>query len=315
MSDLDRRVSGDWIDVREAAVDFYSLNDLFKVSPASMLTQRQSLALANEEGITEYKRSLLNPVFTALENMLYKALTQEELERQIRTLHSLLFMTMLQRCVILGTVQLVRGTESGAPDVDVDLKLLLGDVQERLKADPSLQKHLAVKHILVQMKRYQGEMAKMKELEPKIKAEARITFLSNFRETFASIADSIKKSYAELLKELRAGSPPEQTSPVRRVPLKGLAPAITQQAMAFARMRSTLLFATEEKFRTRELLATLFHQRVQILDMLEAELKSYAVLCREHLGTGDGASAVAFSKSFRDELAQILERQARVDQP
>jgi len=315
MSDLDKRISGDWIDIREAAGDVYGLIDYFKVSPEEMLAERQALALANEEGMTEYKRTRLLPVFTALENMLYKALTQEEIERQIRSLRLLLFVTMVERCVVLGTVQLVRGPEAGAPDVEVDLKLVLGDVQDRVKADPSLQKHPAVKNILVQMKRYQGEMAKMRELEPKIKGEAKITFLGNFRETFASIAESIKKNYAEILKEARAGSPPPETSLVRRVPLKGLGPLVTQQAVTFARMRSTLSYAIEEKFHTRELLAGLHRQKAQVLELLETELNGYASLCREHLGATDPATAVLFSKSVRDELAQVLERQARLEQP
>jgi hypothetical protein len=314
MSDLDRRVSGDWIDVREAAQDFYGLNDYFELSPAAMLAERQSLTLANEEGITEYKRSRLLPVFDALENMLYKALTQEELERQTGNLHLLLFVTMLERCVVLGTVGLVRGPESGAPDLDVDLKLVLGDVQERVKREPALLAHPAVKNILVQMKRYQTEMAKMKELQPKIKEDARQTFLSNFKETFASIADSIKKNYADLLKELRAGEPQTHTSLARRMPLKPLAPLLTQQAMTFAKMRSSVLHATEEKFRTRELLGRLFHQKGQILELMEAELRAYGALCREQLGTGDAATAVELSKSLAIELAGILERQARIDQ-
>jgi hypothetical protein len=292
MSDLEKRISGDWIDIREAAGDFYGLNDYFKVSPEEMLAERQALALANEEGITEYKRTRLLPVYTALENMLYKALTQEEIERQVRSLRLLLFVTMVERCVILGTVQLVRGPEAGAPDVEVDLK-----------------------NILVQMKRYQGEMAKMRELEPKIKGEAKLTFLGNFKETFASIADSIKKNYAELLKEARADSPPPETSLVRRVPLKGLGPLVTQHAVTFARMRSTLSYAIEEKFHTRELLAGLHRQKAQVLELLETELKGYASLCREHLGATDPVTAVLFSKSVRDELAQVLERQARLEQP
>jgi hypothetical protein len=313
MADFEKRVSGDWIDVREAAQDFYGLNDYFEVTPAAMLAERQALALSNEEGVTEYKRTRLLPVFDALENMLYKALTQEELERQTGNLHLLLFVTMLERCVSLGTVGLVRGQESGAPDVDPDLKLVLGDVQERVKADPALHANPAVKNILVQMKRYQTEMAKMKELQPKIKEEAKPTFLANFQETFASIADSIKKNYAELLRELRAGAPQEETSLARRVPLKSLAPLLTQQAMTFARMRSSVLYAIEEKFRTRELLAKIFHQKGQILELLDAELKAYGGLCRAHLGTGDPRSAVDFSKSMAGELAQILERQARIE--
>jgi len=314
MSDLDRRISGDWIDIRESAADFYSLNDYFKVPVARMLEERTALGLANEEGITEYKRSRLGPVFTALENMLYKSLTQGELERQLDTMHILLFITMLQRCVILGSVNLVRSQDdASSPEVELDLKMVLGDIQERVKADPSLQKHPAVKNILAQIKRYQSEMAKMKELSPKIKGDARKTFLANFRETFVSIAESIKKNHAELIKAERAATPPEEPSIVRRVPLKSLGPVITQQATTFARMKSTLVHAVGDKFRTREILAGIFHQKAQVLGLLDAELNAYAVLCRDHVGDGSPRAAVLFSKTFGRELGQVLERQARVD--
>lgn len=315
MSDLEKRISGDWIDLREASADFYALNGLFKVSREEMLAERQALTLANEEGVTEYKRARLLPVYATLENMLYKALTQEEIEGQIGSLRLLLFVTALQRCVALGTVQLVRGAEAEGPDLEVDLKLVLGDVQDRVKADPSLQKHPAVKNILVLMKRYQGEMAKMRELEPKIKGEAKITFLGNFKETFASITESVKKNYADLMKEARESSLQPESSLARRVPLKALGPVITQQVMAFARMRSTLVYAIGEKFHTRELLAGLHHQKAQVLELLEAELKGYVALCHEHLGAAEPTAAVQFSKSFRDELAHVLERQARLEQP
>jgi hypothetical protein len=315
MSDLDKQVSGDWIDVRDSATDFYGLNNRFRMSVEAMRAERRALGLANEEGMTEYKRTRLVPVFAALEDMLYKTLTQDELERQVSSLHTLLFVTMLQRCVVLGTVGLVRGPDDAGSDLDLNLKMVVGDVHERLKADPTLQKHAAVKSILLLVKRYQAEMAKMKDLEPKIKADAKLTFLANFRETFADIAGSIKKHYAELLKEQRAGEPSGVGSLARRVPLKGLSSILTQQATVYARMRSTLTFAVAEKFRTRDLLAGVHRQKAHVLGLLDTELSAYASLCREHLGDGSHETAVRLSKSFRDELTQILERQERVDQP
>jgi len=193
--------------------------------------------------------------------------------------------------------------------------MVLGDVQGRVRSDPSLQMHRAVKNILAQTKRYQSEMAKMKELSPKIKGEARKTFLANFRETFVSIAESIRKNHAELIKEERANAPPEEPSLLRRLPLKTLGPIITQQAVTFARMKSTLAHAIGEKFRTREILAGVFHQKAQVLGLLDAELKAYAVLCREHTGDGSQKAALLFSKTFSQELGQVLERQARIENP
>ena len=315
MDDLEKRVSGDWIDVRESATDFYTLNDHFDISPAQMTAERQSLVLANEEGMVEYKRTILSPVFATLENMAYQALTHEDLSVQAATLHRVLFITMIQRAVALGAIQLVRQQNQEQGPREDSIKVILSDVQDRIKKDPDLQKHPGVKNILLSVKRYQNEMAKMKELAPTIRGDKnRATFADNFRNTFVSIEESVRKNYSEIVQEERSEEEKLTMNLARRLPLKPLGPVLTEQARHFSRMKSTLLFASGEKFKTREMLVGLFQRREEILALLDRELTVYGDLCAEELG-GDGSTlALRFSKDLRDEIAALLDRQARVEE-
>lgn len=315
MDELEKRVSGDWIDIRESAVDFYTLNDYFQISPAEMDAQRQALGLANEEGMVEYKRALLSPVFVTLENMGYQALTAEELAAQAQTLHTLLFVTMIQRSVVLGTIQLVRSPGPSEAPREESVKVILADVQDRMKRDPELQKHPAVKNIFVSVKRYQNEMTKMKELASKIKGDKnRAVFADNFRNTFASIEDSMRKNYAEIIREERSEADKASANLPRRLSLKPLAPVLTAQAQEFSRMKSTLVFAGEEKFRTREMLVGLFRRRDETMGLLDRELEACADICRTELGRDDPSLALMLTKDLRDEIAAVLDRQARVEE-
>ena len=55
------------------------------------------LRLSVEQGIIEFKRTMLSPVLVALETARYKSLDGDEMIEQERTLSALLFSVLVQR--------------------------------------------------------------------------------------------------------------------------------------------------------------------------------------------------------------------------
>ena len=69
MPETEKLITGDWIEIREASKDLYSLIAYFKPS-ADIINNQINLILDSVEGgLVEYKRLSLMPVFIALENI------------------------------------------------------------------------------------------------------------------------------------------------------------------------------------------------------------------------------------------------------
>ena len=97
MVELEKRISGDWIELREKAEDFHALLDVLALTPAELRNAATRLRLSVEQGIIEFKRTMLSPVLVALETARYKSLDGDEMTEQERTLSFLLFSVLVQR--------------------------------------------------------------------------------------------------------------------------------------------------------------------------------------------------------------------------
>src|SRR5512137_1879145 len=111
MVDLDRKISGDWIELKEAAGAIHTLLDHLALQPADLADAAARLRLSVEQGIVEYKRTCLSPVLVALETARYKNLTVEEIAAQEKVLTPLLFTVLVQRLIALEQIPLARKTE------------------------------------------------------------------------------------------------------------------------------------------------------------------------------------------------------------
>jgi hypothetical protein len=318
MAELEKRVSGDWFELKEKAGDFHALLDMLRLSPSQLRDTAARLRLSVEQGIIEFKRTMLSPVLVTLETARYKTLDGEELVEQERSLSALLFTIMVQRLLATDLLPRSRPREE-AQEVATDtleVNAIVADVKTKIKDNPAVRAHPAIKNILVQVQVYNKENQKMRELLPMIKPEMRASFLANFSKTFGEIVGSIRRHYAAFLQEQAAASKsmrPEFSLAV--LPLKNLAPLLSIQARETARIRSTLAHAREEKYRTREVLVRLYDSRHQILSLIEDELKMYRKICKDTLQYDLDACALEISVGFRDQVVEILEKQSKREQP
>ncbi len=316
MIDLDRRISGDWIALKEKLNDLHALLDAFGVTASEVRAENERLRLCVESGIVEYKRSRLAPVLSGLETARFRTLAIDEIAGHERDLSLLLFTVLVQRLLATGQVPMSKPPEP-KPDFGVDgmqANVILSDVNSRIKADPALRANAAVKNILVQVQLYKRENEKMRELLPTIKHEMRAAFLGNFARTFNGITESIRRNYTVLLaEEAEAEKPARPVFSLALMPLKGLAPLLSDQARELCRMRSTLAHAREDKYKTREILVALYDGRHDAIRLIEEERKRSAAFCVEVPQFSAEACATGIANGFRDEILGVYERQLKRD--
>ena len=318
MPDLEKRISGDWIEIREKANDFHSLLDMLDVPPQQLRAAADKLRLSVEQGVVEFKRVLLSPVLVALETARYKSLAAEDMSAQEKSLTVLLLSVLVQRLLCMELLPMARPREEkrslGVETIPV--AAVLADVNARIKADPEQRTAPAIKNILMLVQRYNGENQKMRELLPTIKPDMRTAFLANFTRTFEEIIGSIRRHYTVLLQdEIAAEKARKEGFSLSLMPLKELAPLLNSQAREICRIRSTLGHARDEKYKTRETLVRLYDGRQVVLKLVEDEARVYRRICQRTQQGDLDACSLSMAAGFRDELVSVFEKQGKKEEP
>jgi hypothetical protein len=320
MDRLEKRVAGDWFEIREALQDYFSLKEYFRISEQDLKPHIDKLKYSVEQGIVEYKRGSLGPLFRMLENTKYQSLGVEVIENQIKYAHNLLYVTLIQRLFAEGSLKFSRKKkkeEEISPD-DLNFKQIIQDISQRIKENAEFEKHPSVKMILLQVGMYRKERDTMKKLLPTIKQENKRSFVLNFKKRFSEIIDKIKRNYIEILKEEKPQGE-DFRNILEMVPLKETLPNLTSQCQIMSRIRSTLSFVKEEKYKTREILTRLARDKDTIFNLFERELKAYEsfaddldVSRLEDYGTSDIPSIL--NRNLRTEIVRFLEKELSLQQ-
>jgi hypothetical protein len=276
MEGLEKRITGDWFDIREASGDYDTLEAYFKIAPEQLKIQIDKLEFSVEQGVVEYKRAAVAPLFALAEAAKFRSPGSDEVRRQLEYTSALLFAILIQRLLAEGTIKIAREKrqdEGVSPDA-LDLAPILRDINERIRQAPELTNHPLIKNIQLQAGQLRRERETMQKLLPTIKPEARETFQQNYRRSFAEMVDKIKRSYAGLLKEETPET--DEARPILAlVKLATAVPAITEQCQQVSRARSTLAFAAEEKYRIREIFAGLAGGKDAFEQALKREAQAY----------------------------------------
>jgi hypothetical protein len=318
MVELEKRISGDWIELKEKANSFHDLLAALAVPSRELMATATKLRLSVEQGIVEFKRSMLSPVLVALETVRYKSLAGEELAAQEKSLAALLLVIFIQRLVCTDALPVSRPREEKhSLDVgSLQVSAILADVNSRVTSNTALRSNPAIKNILMQVQRYNSENRKMRELLPTIKQEMRRSFVANFSRTFEEIVGSIRRNYAVILQEqLDAENGHREGFSLSLMPLKEFAPLMASQAREVARIRSTLGHARDEKYKTREVLVRLYDGRHAVLKLIEEEGRTYRRICQQTQQHDLEACSLAIANGFRDEIAGILDKQGKRELP
>jgi hypothetical protein len=162
----------------------------------------------------------------------------------------------------------------------------------------------------MQMQIYRKELANMQSLLPNILPEKKQAFYANFRNVFQRITEKIQGHYQDLLKELKREEPVEfDPDKLSSYDLKPGVSFYVKQIELLSELRSVLLFAQSERYKSRELLLDMVLRREEYITSFSRELGMYVLYEK---GSTEGR---LISRLFAQEIATLLERSASSGDP
>lgn len=292
---LQRRIKGDWFELRQLPVQYFAVRDHLQLGDEEVATLAAGLRSGTHEHLAALKRDRLSPIFFAVEEGKYQALTTEQISGLYVVTREVLFLVMLQRVAVRAAKGI--GADA-APDVssavaDLQISDIVRDVSERVAANSDLQHDPAVKVILVKAKEYRREIAKLKELIAAAGPDQRQRLQASFTQTFAGIFATIRKSYSQIIGGAVAASQEAGSTPIlQRADLSLLEPVLTRQAEIVSRIHSTVAYAAAERYKTRELLSGLEAERQLVDDLVNEERLTAERAAQSKQGASDLLRAV-----------------------
>lgn len=303
MEGLEKKIAGDWFDLKSIAEDPRELEDYLELTTRHFEAAVQEIRLSVEEGIVEYKRKILFPLFTFAESLKYDSKGFDDLVKQAGMLSPLIYVLLLQRLIARGTVPLKKDEISIDENRKLGIKEIIQDVNDRIKENQSVALHQSIKNILAQVNLYKKELEEMKKLLPNIPKEKAEAFSDNFKKTFAEINKRIEENYSSYLREeIQKYHESLNTNPLSYIDVKPTAKLFLEQARIVAQLRSTLTFAESEGFQTRAVLVGIDKEKDELLKPFLKEMTEYKNIAEE---AGD---AVKLSKAFSSEIIYHLNR-------
>jgi hypothetical protein len=307
---LSKRITGDWAEVGRASLSLSGLLEYFSFPEDVFESIAARVSDSVEQGILEYKESILQSLFNVLEDMKYKSIGFDVLNGQQAELSKLLFVTLLQRLFASGLI--VSGGENAAAaetKAEKDLKLILADVMAQVRDNPALKSNTSVKKILTQLAIYQRERETMEKLSPNIKEEQkRASFRQNFRNTFRKISENIQKYYNDFLEESRKEAAGAIRISLAQFPLRELLTFFTKQAREFLRIRSTIAFALEGQYKVREICIHILNEKKTFSSLIDQEGAGYQKISGVAIKDQEKPSKRLVSMAFASEIAAVMRK-------
>jgi hypothetical protein len=310
MSDLEKQIIGDWVDIKNSLKDVYALFDYFKNTYADIDAMLRDLRMSVDEGVLEYKKSSLIKFFRFLDDAKFKSFDLEAVADKKKFLDELLFLVLLQRLICIGNIRLSRGSggDASVDADDIEINTILKDTLARIKDDPELKKNLSLKNILVQFSIYHNEQETMKKLSPNIKAGSRSesSFNDNFKATFDRIFANIRKHYKAFLEE--EANREKKENVLALLPLDKLGPQLFAQAKELTKLYSTMRFVLSEKYKSREILVHLSKRKDAVLKLVEEERVFFRSFAEKQNPGNPKAVFLEAVNALTREICVVLEK-------
>lgn len=315
MSELEKKITGDWYEIRSTLDEPDKLVDLLEMEAPEFNEAAERLRFAIDEGVVEYKRDLLHSLMTPLKSLKWDSKAITALERSVRQAAVGVLTPAVQRLFALGMLRLYNtknetqeeNPHSQEPEEQKvpDIKTIVAEVQEMVKDRPELRTHQEVKRIMMQLKNYNTELEKMRSLAPNIPREKQEGFKRNFQEIFDDITEKIQNAYRSIInEEYKDESPAENLPILKRYDFFSMEKLYRSQVENAARIYSTIRFAEQERFQMREVLVELAAGEPFYEGFFKRELEQY-----NHLAPF-GDDSLKISRAFGDQISRYYDRYA-----
>lgn len=334
-NELRLKISGDWFDIRDVALDPVRAALTVALTPLTLRNAAGELRSCVEEGILEYKRDILRRILAPLNSLAHDSRALASVSAGGDLAAAAAWCCLQQRRIALGKVAInpaERSREAGESDEE-DEAVPAGDpsaleketgmspaelieaVGKLLAAEPELKEEQEAKMVILQLKQYRQEMVKLKELLANIPEEKRKPLKENFAYRLKEIINKMTQGYLGLIKKSRSsiedGKREEQTGPilgrVDGTALSAMAKRFLQEAELFSRIRSVLLFAVKERYRSRQILMDLQKVGDELLSLVKLEGSDYRTLAPFGEGAKELSMEMArFVRNIAADTADLL---------
>lgn len=311
------RISGDWIELRNASRDPEQLEELLALTSHAPFARE--LASSVEGGVVEAKRRRVAKLFEILEDIKYRSKSMGQLEVQAGSIASLIFAIFAERGLLERSVPLPSERNETVPDQTEKVKQkeirdIIEDVQTIVATDPSAKMASAIKNILLQVNKYRSELENLKRLTQNASEEKKQAYAANFQKSFSDIFASIRKNYAEYLQQQAQEAQAAERKLLDGLDTKALVRHLTAEAEVLSAFRSTILYVRREQVGVLENLTRLADRKDELFAMIDRELALFAeVLAKAGRPPRDGG--LKFSRRLGQELARYLNERTRVLTP
>lgn len=306
---LEKKITGDWIEVRDKLTAPVRLKTYLKLDEARLSVVPQELRKASFEGLVESKRRMTDGVFNFLSRLAHMTPSQAEILNCEGEVRLVLFLICLENLFATGalkpSLELAQADGQNVPAAEnkprVNVDQVLKEVTARLNDNPDLAKDPHVKNVLMEIQMYKKEYAQFVAMSPKIPDDRAPTFFANFKQRIDQILANVELHYQEILNadsaELHKDLIRQEEEILINAPLHKL---VTAQAQELSIVRSTILHALHEGYQVRNLLLRLTQKKEPFAALLDEELR--LMDSRQAPGTSGHPLAVKMARNVASAL-------------
>ena len=298
MEELTKQIKRNLFDIKENINSPDKLMELFSFSKEEFEGIIHNLKFSVEGGLFEFKATAVNLILEPLKSLQYDSRAMNSFDDQITRARGLLAVTLIQRLIAVGAIKMTEhkaGSLHETVPEPADLpgiKEILGFVNKEIKTNPESKKDPLIKKIIMHIKMYQNETLKMNDLTAKVSEDKRIALKRNFEVTLGEQVSKMREAYSEIInKSLEKELTPAPQNILLRYDYKPMGRFYQVQIEAFSKLLSTLLFARNEKFQTRELLLDLTRDQKDLINLINKERGEYSNIAPFDKGGSETAKA------------------------
>ena len=296
---LEKRITSDWIEIREKLNTPVRMKAYLKLDERRLAGLADDLRSATLGGVIDFKKKLGGSVFNFLTRLSYTTPDQTEILGSEADIRLLVYILCLQTQFATGQVKPPKEEEPPGPNARnrPPIEEVIAEVKARVAGNPELARNPHVKTIFMEIQLYQREFAQFSAMSLQIPDDRASTFFNNYKNRIDTILNNIHARFRDIRMvedvELRKDFQ-RQEEEIFVVP--ELVKCVANQAQELAFVRSSIFHALQEGYQIRNLLLKLTERREPYLALLEEELE--LLDSRQDEGTSGHPAAVKFARAL-----------------
>ena len=310
MEELTKQIKRDLFDIKENINNPDKLMELFSFKKDEFENIIHNLKFSVEDSLFEFKNTSINLILDPLGSLQYDSRAMSSFDDQINRAKGLLSVTIIQRLIAAGAIKISENKEEASREAlekevaQPGIKEILDFVQKEPKTNPLILKDILFKKIVMHIKMYRNESQKMNELIANVSEEKKIALKKNFYITLAEQVSKMREAYNEIIdRTVKKEQAPVVQNILLRYDFKTMNKFYMSQIEAFSKILSTLTFAKNEKFHTRELLLDLTREKSSFSSLIGKERTEYSSIILFDEG------GVETGKAFLKRIMEFLEKE------